>query len=317
MPIETSEWIWYNSRWVKWEEATVHVTAHALHYGSSVFEGVRAYEGDEGPRIFRLDRHLERFLDSSKLLRFDMGEHTMERLTQLCIDLVARNRHKSCYIRPIAFRGEESMGLYPLDCPVEVVLFSFPWGPYLGDEAIEDGVDVQVSSWRRFAPGTGAPLGKIGGQYVTNQFVSIEARQNGYAEGIMLDSFGFVSEGAGENVFVVKRGEITTPPISASILSGVTRDSVIILARDLGIPVHFENVTREMLYLSDELFMTGTAAEVSPVRSVDQIPIGEGTRGPITKRLQEEFFNIVEGTIPDRHGWLTCVPQIQSVAVQD
>jgi branched-chain amino acid aminotransferase len=208
------------------------------------------------------------------------------------------------------------MGVYPLTCPVEVAIFSFPWGRYLGPEAIEQGVDVGVSSWRRFAPATTAPMGKIGGQYVTNQFVSVEARQNGFAEGIMLDSFGFVSEGGGENLVLVRRGEITTTPLSSSILEGVTRDSVIALARDLGYTVRFENVTREMLYLCDELFMTGTAAEITPVRSVDRVQVGAGKRGTVTKRLQEEFFGIVSGAVPDRYGWLTRVQQPAPVGVE-
>lgn len=313
MPIEKSEWIWMSGRWVKWDDATVHVSAHALHYGSSVFEGIRAYEGEDGPRVFRLDRHLERLLESAKLLRFDMKRYGIDVLTQATLDLVARNRHKSCYIRPIAFRGAESMGVYPLTCPVEVAIFSFPWGAYLGPEAIEHGVDAAVSSWRRYAPSTTAPLGKIGGQYVPNQFVAIEARQHGYAEGIMLDSFGYVSEGGGENLFLVRRGEIVTTPLSSSILEGVTRDSVVTLAREAGYTVRFENVSREMLYLCDELFMTGTAAEITPVKSVDRIPIGSGERGPITKRLQEAFFGIVTGKTPDRHGWLTRVPQLVPV----
>ena len=316
MPIEKSEWIWMSGRWVKWADATVHVTAHALHYGSSAFEGIRAYASEDGPAIFRLDRHLERLLDSCKLLRFDMGSWDLATLTQVTLELVARNRHRSCYIRPIAFRGVESMGVYPMTCPVELAIFSFPWGRYLGPEAIEQGVDAAVSSWRRFAPSTSVPLGKIGGQYVTNQFVSVEARQNGYAEGIMLDSFGYVSEGGGENLFLIRRGEITTTPLSASILEGVTRDSVITVARDLGLPMRFENVSREMLYLCDELFMTGTAAEITPVRSVDRIQVGSGKRGPITKRLQDEFFGIVEGRVPDRHGWLTKVPRLQPVEAE-
>ncbi|MDX1382153.1 MAG: branched-chain amino acid transaminase, partial [Thermoanaerobaculia bacterium] len=217
----------------------------------------------------------------------------------------------------IIYRGSGVLGLNPLDAPVEIAVFAVEWGRYLGEEAIEQGVDAMISSWRRFNANTSIPLGKITGQYVTSQFVSIEARDNGFAEGIMLDSQGFVSEGAGENIFVVKRGEIVTPPLSSSILEGVTRDSVITLARDLGYEVRFENVTREMLYLADELFMTGTAAEVTPVRSVDRIQVGSGRRGPITERIQQEFFGIVEGTIPDRHGWLTRVPMIEPVAVND
>lgn len=317
MPIEKSEWIWYSGEWVRWDDAKVHVSAHALHYGSSVFEGIRAYKGADGPAIFRLDRHLERFYDSCKILRFDMTDFAVETMSRVCREVVTRNGHEECYMRPLAFRGVEGMGVFPLACPVEVVVFSFPWGTYLGPEAIAGGVDAQVSSWRRFAPGTTAPLGKIGGQYVTNQFVSIEARANSYAEGIMLDSQGFVSEGGGENLFLVRRGEIVTPPLASSILEGVTRDSVMTLARDLGIRVTEQQVTREMLYLCDELFMTGTAAEVTPVRSVDRIPVGTGGRGPITERLQQEFFGILSGEIPDRHGWLTPVHTDESVGATE
>ena len=317
MPIERSDWIYYSGEWVRWEDATVHVTAHALHYGTSAFEGIRAYDCKGTPSIFRLDRHVRRLLDSCKMLRFDMGEYDHDRLSQLCVDLVARNRHDECYLRPIVFRGAESMGLYPLDCPVEVVLFSFAWGRYLGDDAIENGIDAQISSWRRFSRGTTLPLGKIGGQYITNQLVSIEARQNGFTEGIMLEHNGYVSEGAGENIFVVRDGRILTPPISSSILEGITRSSVIQLAEDLGISVDYGDISREMLYVCDELFMTGTAAEVTPVTSVDRVLVGDGKRGPITKSLQEDFFAIVSGEMPDRHDWLTPVPQIESIAVND
>lgn len=307
MPIDKSEWMWHDDQWVRWDDATVHVTAHALHYGTSAFEGIRAYATPQGPAIFRLPEHIRRLGDSCKILRFEMGDYGPRRLAELCVELVARNRHKSCYIRPLVFRGSETMGVYPLDCPVKVTIFSFAWGRYLGDAAIENGIDAQVSSWRRFAPGTTTPLGKIGGQYITNQLVSIEARQNGFTEGIMLDSMGFVSEGAGENLFLVRDGVITTPPLSASILEGITRSSVIQLAADHGIPVRFENVTREMLYLCDELFMTGTAAEVTPVRSVDRVPVGDGKRGEITRTIQSDFFAIVAGEAEDRHGWLTPV----------
>ncbi len=317
MPIERSEWIWYSGEWVRWEEATVHVTAHALHYGTSAFEGIRAYATGEGPAIFRLDRHIRRLLDSCKMLRFEMGEYDLDRFSQLCVDLVSRNRHESCYIRPLVFRGVESMGLYPLDCPIEVVLFSFSWGRYLGEEAIENGIDAQISSWRRFPPGTAMPLGKIGGQYITNQLVSIEARQNGFTEGIMLEHNGYVSEGAGENIFVVRDGRILTPPISSSILEGITRSSVIQLAEDRGFSVDYGDISREMLYVCDEIFMTGTAAEVTPVTSVDRVPVGDGKRGPITKSLQEDFFGIVSGEVPDRHDWLTSVPRIESIAVNN
>ncbi len=317
MPIERSEWIYYSGDWMRWEDATVHVTAHALHYGTSAFEGIRAYDCQGTPSIFRLDSHVRRLLDSCKMLRFDMCDYDHARLSQLCVDLVARNRHDECYIRPLVFRGVESMGLFPLDCPVEVVLFSFAWGRYLGEEAIEDGIDAQISSWRRFSPGTTMPLGKIGGQYITNQLVSIEARQNGFTEGIMLEHGGFVSEGAGENIFVVRDGRIFTPPASASILEGITRSSVIKIAEDLGIEVEYADIPRELLYVCDELFMSGTAAEVTPVTSVDRIAVGSGVRGPITKSIQDEFFGIISGDVSDRHGWLTAVPQLESAAASD
>jgi branched-chain amino acid aminotransferase len=315
MALNRSEWIWLGGNWVRWEEATVHVSAHALHYGSSAFEGIRTYETSDGPAIFRLDPHIRRLFNSCKILRMDMAAFREEEVRRLCVDIVSRNRHQSCYIRPIVFRGSGSLGLNPLECPTEMAIFTFEWGRYLGAEAIEEGVDAFISSWRRPAQGTMAPLGKIGGQYVGNQFVSIEAQENGYTEGIMLDPNGYVCEGAGENLFMVSGGELITPPLATSLLEGVTRATVITLAQDLGLTVRFENVTRDMLYICDELFMTGTAAEISPVRSVDRIPVGDGRRGPLTKQLQDEFFGIVSGEIEDRHNWLTEVPQLETVAI--
>lgn len=311
MTVNAAEWIWFDGEWVRWEEATVHVSAHVLHYGSSVFEGMRAYETTTGPAIFRLDPHIQRLLNSCKIFRFDL-DLTQEEICRLCVDIVARNRHSSCYIRPIVFRGSGGLSLNPMDCPVRVAVLSFEWGRYLGSEAIERGIDAAISSWRRAAPGAFTPLAKIGGQYVTNQYVSIEARFNGFSEGIMLDANGYVSEGAGENLFLVMSGELVTPPLSASILGGVTRDTVIRLAEHLGLTLRFEDVTREMLYVCDELFMTGTAAEVTPVRSVDRIPVGDGTPGAVTRMLQEEFFGIVSGKKPDRFNWLTPVPALEA-----
>ncbi|NJL26980.1 MAG: branched-chain amino acid transaminase [Thermoanaerobaculia bacterium] len=303
-----SEWIWFEGAWTAWDQARVHVTAHSLHYGSNAFEGIRAYETAAGPAIFRLGAHVRRLFQTCKLLRMDMSPWSEQRIAELCVEIVARNRHSSCYIRPLVYRDSGAMGLNPLGCPVELTIFSFEWGRYLGPEAIEAGVDAAVSSWRRFAPGTMSALGKIGGQYVGNQFSSVEARLNGFAEGIMLDADGYVAEGAGENLFIVIDGELNTPPLSSSILAGITRDTVLTLARDRGLAVRETHLTRDMLYLADELFMTGTAAEVTPVRSVDRIPIGDGRRGPITEQLQADFFGIVNGTLPDRHGWLTRVP---------
>ena len=309
MAIEKSDWIWFSGKWVRWEEATVHVTAHALHYGSSAFEGIRAYATEDGPAIFRLREHVKRLHGSAKILRMDLSDYPLATLERIHTELVARNRHDACYLRPMAFRGAGTLGLDPTDCPVELVIFSMEWGRYLGAEAIEQGIDAAVSSWRRPAPGSMAPLGKIGGQYVNNSFVSVEARLNGFAEGLMLDAGGNLCEGAGENAFLVFDGEIWTPPMASSLLGGITRDSVITLAGDLDIPVRFENISRDMLYLCDEMFLTGTAAEITPVRSVDRLPVGDGQRGPITRRLQERFFGIVCGQARDTHGWLTAVPR--------
>jgi branched-chain amino acid aminotransferase len=313
MTIKTTDWIYHGGRWVRWDEATVHVSTHALHYGSSAFEGIRAYEerphgkGTGVTNVFRLDAHIRRLFDSARMLRMDLAGHSAEAVEGLCCEAVARNGLQSCYIRPIVFRGAGGLGLNGLGFPVELAIFAVEWGRYLGQEAIEQGVDAAVSSWRRFNAATAAPLGKIGGQYVTNQLASIEARQNGFAEGILLDADGLVTEGAGENIFLVKNGTLTTPGLASSILSGITRDTVIHLAQDLGIPVRTEPISRDLLYIADELFMTGTAAEISPLRSIDRLPVGDGKRGPITKALQEQFFGIVEGRLADRHGWLTPV----------
>jgi branched-chain amino acid aminotransferase len=287
----------------------VHVTAHALHYGSSVFEGIRAYETQNGPAIFRLRPHVERLLTSARMFRMgDLG-YSADQLEEVCVELVARNGHRSCYLRPLAFRNSGPLGLKGTDCPVDVVIFSVEWGRYLGAEAIEEGIDAAVSSWRRPSANQLLPMGKIGGQYVNSQLVTIEANGNGFVEGIVLDERGRVSEGAGENIFLVHQGTIFTPPMADSILGGITRDCVVTLARDLGFPLRSESLSRDMLYVCDEIFMTGTAAEITPVRSVDRLPVGNGKRGPITQRLQEEFFGIVNGKIADRHGWLTHVPQ--------
>ena len=243
MSIEASEWIWMSGEWKRWHEATIHVSAHALHYGSSVFEGIRAYETPEGPAVFRLREHVRRLFNSAKLMRMELP-HTEDELMDACVELVRRNGHDACYLRPIAYRGAGGLGVDPRGCPVEVVLMSMEWGRYLGPEAIEMGVDAAVSSWRRPAPGTISALGKIGGQYVNNQFVSVEARLNGFVEGLVLDQNGMVCEGGGENVFAVIDGCILTPSMASSILAGITRDTVLTLASDLGIPVRFESLSR-------------------------------------------------------------------------
>jgi branched-chain amino acid aminotransferase len=304
--------IWKDGDLVPWEEATVHVTAHVLHYGSSVFEGIRAYATPEGPAIFRLQPHTRRLLNGCKVARIDLS-YSAEELDEAIVETVRRNNHESCYIRPLVFRGagDWPSGLEGRKCPTEVVIITKEWGRYLGSDAIDNGVDVQFSSWRRMAPDTHPALAKIGGNYINSQFVSMEARDNGFNEGIALDVNGYVSEGAGENLFVVVEGIVYTPGAWSSILLGITRDSVLALIDDLGYEVRYEPMAREMLYMADEVFFTGTAAEITPIRSIDRIPIGAGRPGPITKALQAEFFGITSGKKPDRHGWLTLVRQAE------
>lgn len=306
MPIPKSEFIWFDGQFVPWDAANVHVTAHALHYGSSIFEGIRAYATPRGPAILGLRPHLQRFFDSAKIMRIHIP-FTIEQIEDAVLETVRRNHHQGCYIRPLAFRGSETFSLNARACPTHVVIITFEWGRYLGAEAVEKGVDVMVSSWRRMATDTFAPMAKAGGNYVNSQFVAMEAADYGFVEGIAMDVNGFVSEGSGENIFVVYRGEIFTPPVAASALMGITRYYAITLAQDMGYRVREENIPREMLYVADEIFFTGTAAEITPVRSVDRVPIGNGGRGPITQRIQEEFFGIVSGEKPDRFGWLTFV----------
>jgi branched-chain amino acid aminotransferase len=298
--------IWFNGRFVPPAEAVVPVTSHALHYGSSVFEGIRAYATPEGPAIFCLPQHLRRLFDSCRIIRLDIP-YAPEEMAQAVTESVRINDYDACYIRPLVFRGPGTFSLDPRKASVEVAIITFPWGRYLGQDAVEQGVDVMVSSWRRAAPGTAAPMGKIGGQYVTSSFIAMEAADHGFIEGIALDAQGFVSEGSGENVFVVKDGTVYTPALSGAILPGVTRGVVMALLRDMGVTVREEPMLREFLYVADEVFFTGTAAEVTPVRSVDRVTVGEGQRGPLTARVQELFFGITAGRLPDRHGWLTFV----------
>lgn len=306
MALQPAEKIWFDGELVPWEQATVHVAAHALHYGSSVFEGIRAYETVTGPAIFCLEQHIERMYNSCKIFRMEIP-YTKAEMEQAIVDTVKANHSGACYIRPLVFRGYKVLGLNPLPCPVQVAVITFEWGRYLGPEAIEQGVDVGVSSWTRMAPNTFPAAAKIGGQYVNSQLIAMEAEQRGYVEGIALDSNGYLSEGSGENLFLVKDGLILTPPVSASILQGVTRNCVITLAESAGYTVRQEVIPRELLYIADEAFFTGTAAEISPIRSVDGIAIGAGRRGPITERLQQEFFGITGGKIADRFKWLTAL----------
>jgi branched-chain amino acid aminotransferase len=304
--MQKSNRIWLDGELIPWDKATVHVTTHALHYGSSVFEGIRAYAIGGSPAVFCLPPHVDRLFNSAKVYRMEIP-YTKVEIADAILETVKANKHAACYIRPLVFRGAGGLGINPQKCPVVVVIVTLEWGRYLGPEAIEQGVDVGVSSWGRMAPNTFPAAAKIGGQYVNSQLIVMEAVMHGYVEGIALDANGFVSEGSGENIFVVSQGKIITPPLASSILQGITRNCAIALANDLGYAVKEERIPRELLYMADEVFFTGTAAEITPIRSIDGISIGAGHRGPITERLQAEFFGITGGELPDRHGWLTWV----------
>ncbi len=306
MPMKKSDQIWFNGKFVPWDQAQVHVFTHALHYGSSVFEGIRAYKTEKGPAIWCLPQHMDRFFHSARMYKMPMP-YTKEQITQAILETVRVNKLPSCYIRPIAFRGYDSLGVDPRTCPVDVAIGVLDWGRYLGPECIENGVDVCISSWRRMAPDTVPALAKVGVHYTNSQLIVMEAKERGFEEGIALDVSGYVSEGPGENIFLVWRNAIYTPPLGASVLMGITRDCTITLARDLGLEVKEQMVPREMLYIADEVFFTGTAAEITPIRSVDGIQIGSGRCGPVTGRLQEQFFGLTNGSIPDRYNWLTYI----------
>lgn len=310
--MKPTEKIWHNGKFIKWDDARIHVLSHVVSYGSSVFEGIRCYATKTGPAIFRLPEHVQRLIDSAKIYRMELG-FSKEQLHDAIVELVSVNKLPSCYIRPIAMRGYGEIGVYPLKNPVEVYLAAWEWGKYLGAEALENGVDVCISSWNRMAPNTLPTLAKAGGNYLNSQLIKMEAIANGYSEGIALDVNGNISEGSGENIFVIRHGKLHTPPLSNSVLPGITRDTVAKLANRLGYEVVETTIPRELLYLADEIFFTGTAAEISPIRSIDKIKIGSGKRGPITKALQEEFFAVVEGTGEDRFGWLTPVPAAVAV----
>lgn len=308
--LKATEKIWHNGKLIDWFDAKIHVLAHVLHYGSSVFEGIRCYSTPSGPAIFRGPEHMRRLLDSAKIYRMAVP-YNVDQLVAGMHELVAANKMDSCYVRPFAFRGYGDLGVLPTkDTPMETYMACWEWGKYLGPEAMELGVDVCVSSWTRIAPNTLPALSKAAANYMNSQLIRMEANANGYAEGIALDAAGYVSEGSGENIFVIRDGKITTPPLAASVLPGITRDSVITLAREMGIQVTEGLVPREALYIADEVFFTGTAAEVSPIRSVDKIPIGAGRRGPITEQLQKAFFDIVEGRTKDTRGWLVPVKHL-------
>ena len=305
--------IWRDGQLIPWEDATIHVMSHVVHYASSVFEGVRCYETPAGPAIFRLREHMRRLVDSATIYRMPV-RYSLDELVQAAVDVVGANDLRQCYLRPLVVRTGEQMGVYGVDVPVEVFVIAWKWGAYLGQEALDKGVDVAVSSWRRAAPSTFPTMAKAGGNYLNSQLAKMEARTDGYVEAITLDSFGFISEGSGENLFVIRDGVIHTSPASAGILHGITRDSVVRIARDLGYEVREQTLPREMLYVADECFFTGTAAEITPIRSVDRLPVGEGRPGPITREIQERYMGIATGRIADPYGWLTPVPLPAPVA---
>ena len=311
MPIEATKNIWHNGQLIPWEKANIHVMSHVIHYGSSVFEGIRCYTQPGGAGIFRLTEHMQRLIHSAKIYRMPLA-YSVEQLNDAVIDVVEANGVAPCYVRPIAFRGYGEVGVNPLRSPVEVYIANYPWGKYV---AGNDGADVCISSWNRLAPNTMPSLAKAGANYMNSQLIRMEAEVNGYVEGIALDTNGYLSEGSGENLFVIRGGTIYTAPLANSVLNGITRDSILVLARQLGIPVVEQALPRELLYICDEAFFTGTAAEVTHLRSVDRIMIGDGTMGPVTTALHDAFFNIVNGLAEDRYNWLTPVTVRETATV--
>ena len=312
MPIQPTEKIWRNGQLIPWEQANIHVMSHVVHYGSSVFEGIRCYGQPSGAAIFRLPEHMQRLIDSGKIYRMTLP-YSLDELCAAVVDVVESNGVAPCYVRPIALRGYGEIGVNPTGSPIDVYIANFPWGKYVAGG--HGGADVCISSWNRLAPNTMPALAKAGANYMNSQLIRMEADINGYAEGIALDVNGLVSEGSGENVFLVRNGVLYTPPLANSALSGITRDSVLTIARHLGLPVVEQAMPRELLYIADEVFFTGTAAEVSPIRSIDRILIGDGTPGPISKQIADEFFGIANGLKPDRFGWLTPVKVDAAVPV--
>jgi branched-chain amino acid aminotransferase len=298
--------VWHNGNFIAWEDANIHVMSHVIHYGSSLFEGIRCYKTRRGPEVFRLDSHIERLLNSCKIYRTDV-QYSKQDLMDACLETIRVNSMEKCYIRPIVFRGYGDFGVNPLPCPVEAYIAIWEWGKYLGAEAVEQGVDACVSTWTRMAPNTFPAMAKAGGHYMNSQLIKMEALSNGYAEGIALDASGFISEGSGENLFLVRNEVLYTPPLFSSILPGITRESVVRIATDLGYPVEERVLPREMLYLADEAFFVGTAVEVTPIRSIDKRKIGTGARGPVTEKIQSEFFAYVEGSRDDIYNWFTPV----------
>ena len=298
--------IWMNGKLVEWADATVHIASHVVHYGSGVFEGARCYRTPRGSACFRLDAHMRRLFDSCKIYRME-PQLDLPAITNAVLETIRANNHKACYIRPIIYRGYSELGVNPFPCPVDAAILTWEWGAYLGQDALENGVDVRISSWARPAANTFPTLAKTSANYANSQLIKMEAVTEGYSEGIALDTAGYLSEGSGQNLFIVRDNVIYTPPLTASILPGITRDSVLTLAADLGFRVREEMLPREMLYICDEAFFVGTAVEITPIRTVDKIAVGNGRRGPITEALQTAFFDVINGEAPDRHGWLSYV----------
>jgi branched-chain amino acid aminotransferase len=298
--------IWMNGKLVEWKDATIHIASHVIHYGSGVFEGARCYETPKGSACFRLDEHLKRLQNSAKIYRMEYPLD-LAGWRDAVLQTIRANQMKACYIRPLVYRGYDTLGVNPLPNPVDAAILVWEWGAYLGQDALENGVDMKISTWARMAPNTLPAMAKATANYANSSLIKMEALADGYSEGLALDVSGNVSEGSGQNVFIVRDGAIYTPPLSASILGGITRDSIIVLAREGGYQVTEMNLPREALYIADEVFCVGTAAEVTPIRSIDKLKIGSGRRGPVTEALQRAFFQVINGDVPDRHGWLTYV----------
>jgi branched-chain amino acid aminotransferase len=305
--------VWMNGTLVDWRDANIHIASHVIHYGSGVFEGARCYDTLQGPACFRLDAHMRRLVDSARIYRMDLP-YDQRTLSEATLDLIRVNGFKACYIRPLVYRGYHSLGVNPHPCPVDVAIMLWEWGAYFTKEALEEGLDVKISTWARNAPNTTPAMAKSVANYANAQLIKMEAIADGYAEGIALDTQGNLSEGSGQNLFMVREGIIYTPPIGSSVLWGITRDSVITLARDLGFEVREQTLPRETLYMADEVFFVGTAVEVTPIRSVDRVTVGRGRRGPVTEAIQQRFFQIVKGEAPDTHGWLQPVHLAEAAA---
>jgi branched-chain amino acid aminotransferase len=314
MSYEEVQKVWMNGRLVDFADAKIHAFSHALHYGSGMFEGLRVYKTRNGSAAFRLEEHIERIFTSCKVYRMEVPLSRAQ-FKDAIFETVRANGFDECYVRPVVYRGLGALGVNPFRSPVDVLIAVWKWGKYLGEEAIESGVDVCVSSWNRMAPNTFPAMAKATGNYLNSALIKMEAITNGYEEGIALDNAGRISEGSGENIFLVYGGRILTPPLAGTILPGITRDSIMTLARDAGYTVVEQQIAREMLYIADEAFFTGTAAEVTPIRSVDRIHVGKGSRGPVTERLQKEFFALLKGEREDRYGWLTPVP-VETIAAR-